>query len=150
MNTLSCKLASAAAALVTLVFVTGCATNSTYSRGSGHDTKDIRAQRADEIFAMLDVNHNGFITKDEMKAGLRIAGAPDVNPNLMLGLKSEQSKKAAKANRQITEAEIQKTMKEAFDERDANLDQRLSREEFKKLVVERPLEEGEDPWAPFM
>ena len=132
--------------------MSGCAT-STYQRGQSsveHNSKQARANRADEIFAMLDSNHDGYVSKAEMAAGLRIAGEPDVNPNLMLGLKSGRSKKAAKANRRITELEIQKTIEEAFDARDKNLDQRLSRDEFRKLVVERPPEENEDPWAPFM
>ena len=48
----------------------------------------------------------------------------------------------------MTAQEIEKTIQEAFAIRDADLDNRLSKEEFKKLIVERQPTAGEpDPWA---
>ena len=126
--------------------ITGCATSAKRKPIS-------RAQRANEIFASLDRNHDGSLTRDELRQGLRIAGAPDVNPNLMMGLKSDKAKQGAKASRPLTDAEIEKAVEDAFSAReakDAKLDQRLSQDEFRKLVVERPPNEEEDPWAPFM
>ena len=131
-------------ALVSPLAFTGCAS-------TGHKTsRSERAARADQLFAAFDTNGDGYLTKEELSGGLRVAGMPDLNPNLMLGMKSQKKKNSPKAARKLTEEEIQKTMREAFDRRDQDLDKRLDQEEFRKLVVERPPTEGEDPWAPFM
>ncbi len=129
--------------LVLSVFaLSSCAT--THSKAS-------RSQKASDLFDTLDVNHDGYLTRSELSAGLRYAGTPDLNPDLVIGLeKSAPAKKKIKASRKLSEGEIQKIMSEAFDKRDAKLDQRLSRDEFKKVVSERPRGVDEDPWEPFM
>jgi Ca2+-binding EF-hand superfamily protein len=127
------------------LLLSGCATTS--HRAS---SKAARAQRASDLFDQLDINHDGYVSRAEMLAGLRFAGAPDLNPNLVMGLKPEKNKDKVKASRRLTEAEIQKSLNEAFKTRDADLDHRMSKDEFKKLVVERPSDEGDDPWEPFM
>ncbi len=126
-----------------LLALTGCAT----TRLSPND----RAQRASTLFDQLDTNHDGYLTRAELAAGLRYAGSPELNPNLVLGLKND-SKRQVRANRKLTEAEIKKAMAEAFDTRDAQLDNRITKEEFKKVVVKRSEDDsdGQDPWEPFM
>lgn len=111
-----------------------------------------RSQRAAALFDELDTNRDGYLTRAELAAGLRYAGTPELNPNLVLGLEktTAPSKKKVKASRKLSEAEIQKAMNEAFGVRDENLDRRLSKDEFKKLVVERPRGGADDPWEPFM
>jgi Ca2+-binding EF-hand superfamily protein len=111
-----------------------------------------RAQRAASLFDELDTNRDGYLTRAELAAGLRYAGTPELNPNLVLGLEKTTvpSKKKVKAARKLSEAEIQRAMSEAFGVRDENLDRRLSKDEFKKLVVERPRGAADDPWEPFM
>ncbi len=131
--------------LVVPLLIAGCATSS----GSRASKKE-RLARADQLFAAFDTNGDGYLTKEELSGGLRLAGMPEMNPNLMLGMKKQAKKPAPKANRKLTEEEIQKTMREAFDRRDHDLDKRLDQDEFRKLVVERPAVEGDDPWAPFM
>ena len=126
-----------------IIALSSCATTSHRA-----NSKSERAQRAELLFQQLDTNHDGFITKAELAAGLRYAGTPELNPNLVMGLKNDHGKKL-KASRRLTDAEIQKVMTEAFAKRDTELDHRLSKDEFKKLVVERPAG-VEDPWEPFM
>jgi len=123
-----------------LLAFAGCATTT-------HRSNDGRAQRAALLFDQLDTNHDGYLSRAELAAGLRYAGTPDLNPNLVMGLKTESTKKV-KASRKLTEAEIKKAMAEAFDTRDAQLDNRITKDEFKKVVVKRS--EDDDPWEPFM
>lgn len=146
MRTRSLKLILSLTLLFVVSFTSGCATSGASRKASRNE----RAERADALFAAFDANGDGFLSKEELSGGLRLAGLPDLNPNLMMGMKKQKQKEAPKASRKLTEAEIQKTMREAFDRRDRDLDQRLDRDEFRKLVVERPPTEGEDPWAPFL
>ena len=135
-------LATLCSLFLCTVFVSGCATTKTPAS---------RAQRAGELFDDLDTNHDGFLTRAELAAGLRYAGMKDLDPNLVIGLqKSQVVKKRVKASRRLSEGEIQKLMSAAFQKRDEKLDQRLSKDEFKKLVVERPADASDDPWEPFM
>jgi Ca2+-binding EF-hand superfamily protein len=128
--------------LVVLTALSGCATKPSPSA---------RAQRAADLFDDLDVNHDGYITRAELAAGLRFAGTKELNPNLVIGLeKGSTPKRKVKASRKLTEAEIQKLMAEAFAKHDTNLDQRLTKDEFKKLVIERQQASADDPWDPFM
>ncbi|RYZ76126.1 MAG: hypothetical protein EOP05_05935 [Proteobacteria bacterium] len=126
--------------------LSGCAS----SGSSGSHSKLDRQKRADQLFASFDTNGDGFLTREELSGGLRLAGHPEPNPNLMLGMKKAKRKEAPKASRKLSEEEIQQTMREAFDRRDRDLDQRLNQDEFRKLVVERPPSQGDDPFAPFM
>lgn len=132
--------------LASALLTFGCASSGS-SRGL---SKSERQKKADELFKSFDANGDGFLTKQELSGGLHLAGMPEMNPNLMLGMKKAQRKAAPKASRKLTEEEIQQTMREAFDRRDRDLDQRLNQDEFRKLVVERPPTEGDDPWAPLM
>lgn len=124
-----------------LLSLTGCATT--------HLSPNDRAQRAGSLFDQLDTNHDGYLTRAELAAGLRYAGSPELNPNLVMGLKTD-SKRQVRANRKLTEAEIKKAMAEAFETRDAQLDNRITKEEFKKVVVKRSEDGDDDPWEPFM
>jgi Ca2+-binding EF-hand superfamily protein len=125
-----------------VLFVAGCAT--THSKPS-------RAQRANDLFDELDVNRDGYLTRSELAQGLRFAGTPELNPNLVIGLeKTVPAKKKVKASRKLSETEIKKMMAEAFETGDSKLDQRITRDEFKKVVSERPRGVQDDPWEPFM
>ena len=124
-------------ALVSLI-IAGCAT---------HPSPDERAKRASLLFDQLDVNHDGVLTRAELAAGLTYAGTPEMNPNLVMGLKNDSSKKV-KANRKLSEIEIRKAMAEAFGPRKSDVDARLTKDEFKKVVVQRSA--NDDPWEPFM
>ena len=128
-------------ALSVLVFAS-CATS---------PSRSTRAERASDLFDELDTNHDGILTRIELTAGLRYAGSPELNPGLVIGLeKATTSKKKVKASRKLSEAEIQKLLANAFEKRDSKLDQRITKDEFKKLVVERPTGAIDDPWEPFM
>jgi Ca2+-binding EF-hand superfamily protein len=126
--------------------ISSCASSGSNKRVS----KAERRERADLLFASFDANGDGFLTKEELRGGLRMAGMPELDPNIMIGMKKDKKKETPKASRKLTEEEIQKTMREAFERRDQDLDHRLNQDEFRKLVVERPPTEGDDPWAPLM
>lgn len=130
--------------LLSTLFLAACATT------PHKPTRAERSAKAEALFRQLDVNHDGYISRAELYNGLKFAGAPDLNPNLVMGLDTAKKKNEVKASRKLTQSEIDRTMKQAFSNDDQNLDQRLSKEEFKKLVVERPADEGDDPWEPFM
>lgn len=134
-------------AFVLLFLISGFSGCATTHRAQ---SKAERAERASELFDQLDTNHDGYLSRAELLSGLRFAGTPEINPNLMYGLESSKAKKKIKASRKLSEAEIQKAMAEAFGVRDDKLDQRISREDFKKVVVERSKGADGDPFDPFM
>lgn len=131
---------------------TGCATTSHKAT-----TREERASRADELFAEFDLNGDGFLTKDELRGGMRYyagGGSSLGSDSVMLGLQQGKTKKTSsrrKPTRTLSSEEIERTINEAFSRRDAKLDSRLSKEEFKKVIVERPTASGEaDPWEPLL
>ncbi len=77
-----------------------------------HPSPDVRTARAASLFDQLDTNHDGYLTRAELAAGLSYAGTPDVNPNLVLGMKSESRK--SKASRKLTKAEAMAMLRAAM------------------------------------
>lgn len=144
--------------VMTLAFLSlgACATTGGESSGSmtaGHaTTKSERAARADDLFILFDADGDGFITRAELEKGLRSASNIEPNPNLMMALdKNQKTKKKAKVSRALTEAQVKRAVEQAFKTgSDKKLEERLSKEDFRKVVAERPPTESEDPWAPFM
>lgn len=115
-------------------------------------TKEERASRADDMFVLFDADGNGFITRAELERGLKTATNIEPNPNLMMALdKGQKAKKKAKVSRALTDAQVKRAVEQAFKNgSDKGLEERLSKEDFRKVVAERPANEAEDPWAPFM
>lgn len=115
---------------------TACSTGPVVEEAPMSDAE--RDARADELFTMMDLNNDGFLTREEMAGGLRYltrADAPATR-DLMYGLKSEKNtaKKPRKA-KQLTEAQVQDLVNSAFQTPDPNITARLSREDFKKIVI---------------
>ena len=130
----------------------GCASGPTNGEMTGRAaTRADREARANDLFTLFDANGDGYLTKAELENGLRSAATTwEPNPNLMMGLGPDGAKKAKKPKAHpLSDAQIKKAMSNAFKGHDKKLDDRISRDEFKKVVADG---EGnnEDPWAPFM
>jgi Ca2+-binding EF-hand superfamily protein len=137
---------------VLLVSAASCATHSPPS------TPLEREERADELFSGFDIDGDGYLSRAELEGGVRylamgIHSGPGSGVMLGLRTKSNSRKSSAKAKPKYspTTEETQMAIAEAFRTRDQNLDNRLSREEFKKLIVERPrVPSDNDFWEPLM
>jgi Ca2+-binding EF-hand superfamily protein len=104
---------------------------------------------ADDLFDKMDLNGDGFLSREEMAAGLRhytMAGEPASNPNVMFGLKdgTKAAKSKTRKAKPMSEAEIQRTVDQAFSSQDVNFDKRISKDEFKKMVFEK--QDTSAPW----
>ena len=118
--------------------------------GGMAESKADRATRADDIFTLFDADGDGYLTKSELERGLRSASNVEPNPNLMMAMDKAPKKKKAKTARALTDAQVKRAIAQAFKD-DKGLEEKISREEFRKVVAERPAgTESEDPWAPFM
>lgn len=133
---------------------TGGDSSTTTSATSRATTKAERAQRAEDLFVLFDADGDGYITKAEMERGLRSASNVEMNPNLIIALDSKgqpTKKKKPKVSRALTDAQVKRAVEQAFKSgSDKKMEDRISKEEFRKIVAERPASEAEDPWAPFM
>jgi Ca2+-binding EF-hand superfamily protein len=135
---------------LTLVTLTACATNPVHHAM----TRSERAARADELFAQFDINGDGYITQDELRGGIRYLAKGDGmgESGVMMGLNKQKKKTIQKRfPREISNEEINRAVKDAFSGKDAGLGERLSQEEFRKVIVERQRGPGDaDPWEPMM
>lgn len=105
-------------------------------------TDSEKAARAEEIFAVMDTDGDGFLTKDEMTGGLRYLTTADTpaTRDLMYGLKKKTSKDSSKRTRPIkrmSEEEVRQLVEESFKTPDQIAIDRISKEDFRKIVVER-------------
>jgi Ca2+-binding EF-hand superfamily protein len=129
--------------------LTACATAPVSHRAM---TPSERAARADELFAQFDINGDGYLTRDELRGGIRYLakGESMGDSNVMLGLNKQKKKVTRKkTSRELSSEEINRAVKDAFSGKDDTLEQRLSQEEFRKVIVERP-RTGDDPWQPML
>lgn len=155
---MSSKMLRTSLALLALSFTVSCATgpgtegpdvNTATAKAT---TKSERASRADDLFVLFDADGDGFLTRSELEKGLRSATNVEPNPNLMMALdKNQKPKKKAKVSRSLSDSQVKRAVEQAFKTgSDKKLEERITREDFRKIVSERPASEGDDPWAPFM
>ncbi|MES2964807.1 MAG: EF-hand domain-containing protein [Bdellovibrionota bacterium] len=135
--------------------LSSCATPSEPSLGAQDraTTKAERATRADDLFILFDADGDGYITRSEMERGLRSASNVEMNPNLVMAMdsKGQPKKKKPKVTRALSDAQVKRAVEQAFKSgSDKKMEDRISKDEFRKIVAERPSSETEDPWAPFM
>lgn len=133
--------------------LSGCATGGSGSNSpmTGRaSSKSDRAARADDLFTVFDANADGYLTRSELDRGLRSAATTwEPNPNLMNALGPDAPKKKSKP-RPLSDAQVKRAIANAFKSHDKKLDDRISRDEFKKVVADGGSNAEQDPWAPFM
>lgn len=104
-----------------------------------------RSKRAHALFKRWDENKDGSLSRDEIRRALEaraLLGSTE-DGDLILGMRKNKSDQPRATPRPLTQQEIAKAIEEAFKLRDADLNGRLTEEEFKKVLVERPADDQE-------
>lgn len=132
----------------TAILASGCASVPAADDSAAELTPAERNARAADLFAAMDLNGDGFLSRDEMTKGLRsytMAGGGTPRTDLMLGLSSDAKKKARRKKvKPLGEEEIRRAVDQAFSSQDVDLDKRISQDEFRKIVVEKS--DTSAPW----
>jgi Ca2+-binding EF-hand superfamily protein len=123
--------------------LTGCA--SFNSTSEAPLTEKERAERTENLFNAMDANGDGFLSREEMTTGLRsftLAGGDAPRTDVVLGLDEKKGK--TKKKKTMSDAEVRRAVDQAFSAQDLNLDKRISKDEFKKMVLEKS--DTSAPW----
>lgn len=108
-----------------------------------------RDRRVRELFHRWDINKDGSLSREEFRRGLEARSRlSQGNDDWILGLeKKGRPSKTQPTPRPLTKEEIERAVEAAFKQQDANLNGRLTEEEFKKVVVERTNDgQGNEFW----
>lgn len=113
---------------------------------SSHGTRprlseEEKAKRLQALFQRWDENHDGALSREELRTALNARALGfDLGNDVDLMLRKKQTGKThpRATPRPFTRAEIERAIEDAFRLRDADLNGRLTEEEFKRVLVERP------------
>jgi hypothetical protein len=145
------KLSILSSAFFIFNITTGCALSSKSAARAELLSPD---GKAEELFEILDVNHDGLITPDEARSGFQYLIASYDRPSKTeilaakpVGNESRVSKR--KARRRPTSEDAKKAFDALFVVEPTKVGNGLTQDEFKKLVVKASDNPETDPFAAF-
>ncbi len=140
--TLTATVALTLAFAITLALsLTGCASMGQQDHSkNGTTTVQSQSDNADEIFLNLDTNHDGYVSKEEMRRALDLFSEDErmESTQMVYGLKSKKESAVDKL-KHLSAAQKKKLIARAFEKnnsKSATDDQeRLTQDEFRKIVI---------------
>lgn len=134
------------ASLFISFFLIGCATV-----GGGSSAVRTPEQRADDLFDIFDANGDGVLTRDELEGGIRYVNNDKIRTSdgtmFALTKKKTAGSTGIAFKRKLSENEIKKLVDASFapSTGSGNLQERLTREEFKAIVTSN--KPGTEAWT---
>gem|GEM_PF-5046534 len=134
-------LTISASALLMSGLMSGCATNGGFQtqseNGSNAKTKK---ESADELFSVLDTNHDGFVSKEEMKRAMDMFSEEGrmESTEMVYGLRKKTLTPTDRL-KHLSAAEKKRLIARAFARQNSQAaaadQERLSQEDFRKIVI---------------
>jgi hypothetical protein len=121
----------------------GCASLDLPDRHKSDQSEESTRETARDLFAIFDINSDGFLTRDELGAGLRYMARVDrTGDSSVFALRSKRPSRrgAARPRPQLTDQQISELVTATFSADTAvpgrSLTERLSQSEFEKIVID--------------